>query len=347
MATASLKRHRGKLVVDWTDDTGKRHRERMKDRDEGNKRLQEILKVGMRAGTDKTLKEYAEWWLENVAKDSVASSTYLEYKSVLKNHVYSKLGDKPFGKITKLMVRELVAGLRKEGYEAGTVRNILAPVRGMYNQAIEDGEPIALNPAARLGKHNRRAEKKEINPLSRDEVSEMLQKALSLVPDYYALILCAVRTGMRLGELIGLKATDVDFEKRLINVQRSISRGIVKSPKSGKSRRVDMSRQLAGVLRELDRKGDEWLFTTPTGFRIDRHNLGKLWRNFLKRAELRPVRFHDLRHTFATIHLMAGRSPVYVKEQLGHSSIQVTCDVYGHFIPGGNRQFADDLDDGT
>jgi integrase len=68
-------------------------------------------------------------------------------------------------------------------------------------------------------------------------------------------------------------------------------------------------------------------------------------RQFLIDAEVRPIRFHDLRHTFATIHLLAGKSVVYVKEQLGHSSVQITCDIYGHYIPGGNREFADDLDD--
>jgi integrase len=70
-----------------------------------------------------------------------------------------------------------------------------------------------------------------------------------------------------------------------------------------------MSRQLANVLRELRRDGDDWTFQTPTVFRIDRHNLGKLWRDFLTDAELRPIRFHDLRHTFATIHLQLGAPP--------------------------------------
>ena len=153
---ACIRPYQGKLVVDWRDDLGKRHREVVKDREAGKKRLGQILRSGEKASSKKTFKQYADWWLENVAKGNIADSTYQEYEAVLRNHVYPKFGDKLFSKITKPMMREL--------YEAATVRNILAPVRGMYNQAIEDGEPIPLNPAARFGKKNRGEQKTKINP---------------------------------------------------------------------------------------------------------------------------------------------------------------------------------------
>jgi integrase len=291
-----------------------------------------------------TLKEYADWWLENHAKHTVASSTYQEYSSVLKKHVYPLFGDKPFSKVSRAMIRQLISVKRGEGLSPATIRNILAPVRGMYNQAADDGEPIA-NPASRIGKHNKSGIKKGISPLSREETSQMLQKALIALPKLYPLFLCAVRTGLRQGELIALKGKDVDFEKRLIRVERAMSRGIIKTPKSGKSRMVDMSKQLSGVLRELEREPEDLLFPSSTGTHLDRHNLGNIWRDFLKTAELRQIRFHDLRHTFATLHLQAGVSPVYVKEQMGHSSIKVTVDIYGHWLPSGDMQIADGLDD--
>jgi integrase len=77
-----------------------------------------------------------------------------------------------------------------------------------------------------------------------------------------------------------------------------------------------------------------WLFTTPQGTQIDPSNLRKLFNRLLVDAKLRRVRFHDLRHTFASLLLSQGKSPAYVKEQMGHSSIQVTVDIYGHLIPG-------------
>jgi integrase len=139
------------------------------------------------------------------------------------------------------MIRELILSKRKEGYDPSTIRNMLAPVRGMYNQAADDGEPIH-NPAARIGKRNKRNDPTpDINPYSPEEVPLMLQKALQLVPSFYPLLLCGVRTGIRQGELIALKASDVDFKNRLIHVQRNLSRGKLKLPKNGKTRKVDMS----------------------------------------------------------------------------------------------------------
>jgi integrase len=89
----------------------------------------------------------------------------------------------------------------------------------------------------------------------------------------------------------------------------------------------------------------EWVFCSETGGLLDPDNLRKrVFQVLLKKAGLRRIRFHDLRHTFASLLLQQGESPVYVKEQMGHSSIQVTVDLYGHLIPGGNKQAVDRLD---
>jgi len=82
----------------------------------------------------------------------------------------------------------------------------------------------------------------------------------------------------------------------------------------------------------------EWVFTSIEGTALDAANLRKVFARALKKAGLRQIRFHDLRHTFASWLLGNGESPVYVKEQLGHSSIQITVDTYGHLIPGANRE---------
>lgn len=342
---AKIAKRRGKWVVDWYDPvTKRRSREVCADRDAAKRRLGEVLKAGERIGLKSTLKEYGEKWLEHM-KDELAGSTYQEYSAVLRNHIYPVLGDKPFSKITRAMIREIILSKRKDGYDPSTIRNMLAPVRGMYNQAADDGEPIH-NPAARIGKRNMRTDPKpNINPYSPEEVPVMLQKALQLVPSFYPLLLCAVRTGIRQGELIALKASDVDFKNRLIHVQRNLSRGKLKLPKNGKTRKVDMSKQLAGVLQELNRGPDEWLFQSSTKTQIDPSNLRKMWERFQKDAELRRIRFHDLRHTFASLHIERGASLAYVRDQLGHSSIKVTVDIYSHLIPGGNRAEADRLDD--
>jgi integrase len=342
---AKIAKRRGKWVVDWYDPvTKKRSREVCVDREAAKRRLGEVLKNGERIGIKSTLREYALWWLENCAKGNIADSTYEEYERVLRKHVYPMLGDKPFSKVTRTIIRELIAQKKKEGLESSTIRNILAPIRGMYNQAADESEPIA-NPASRMGKYNKRTAKPEINPYTREEVPAMLQKALELIPLYYPLLLCAVRTGIRQGELIALKASDINFQNRLIHVQRTLSRGKLKPPKSGKTRMVDMSKQLSKVLAELKPEPEAWLFQSSKGSQLDRFNLGKVWRGFLKDGRLRKIRFHDLRHTFASLHIQNGENLKYICDQMGHSSIKVTVDVYGHLVPGGNRTAADRLDD--
>jgi len=90
---------------------------------------------------------------------------------------------------------------------------------------------------------------------------------------------------------------------------------------------------------------DDWLFTTPQGTQLDPSNLRKVFVRALTAAKLRRVRFHDLRHTFASLLIEQGESLAYIRDQLGHSSIKVTVDTYGHLVPGGNRQAVDKLDE--
>ena len=90
---------------------------------------------------------------------------------------------------------------------------------------------------------------------------------------------------------------------------------------------------------------EDWLFTTPKCARLEPSNLRKVFSKLLTDAKLRRVRFHDLRHTFATTLIEQGESLAYIRDQLGHSSIKVTVDTYGHLVPGGNRQAVDKLDE--
>jgi integrase len=153
------------------------------------------------------------------------------------------------------------------------------------------------------------------------------------------------RTGMRLGEALALQWGDIDFRGRFIEVRRNYVRGRVTRPKNGKSRRVDMSQHLTDVLRRLhtQRKAEklqhgweempEWAFCTPQRGLLDQSNLRKrVFFPCLAKAGLRRVRIHDLRHTYATLLIQQGESLAYIKDQLGHHSIQVTVDIYGHLV---------------
>jgi integrase len=224
---------------------------------------------------------------------------------------------------------------------------------------VEDGL-LPANPALRLGRYYRRADqpKPEISPLTREEVALFLKAAREHAPREYPLFLCAVRTGLRLGELLGLQWGDIDFTGRFIEVRRNRVAGRTTTPKSGKIRRVDMSRQLTETLRALRtarkaealrrgwRQVPEWVFCNEAGRPLDGDNLRhRVFYRILAKAGLRRIRFHDLRHTFASLLIQNRESLAYVRDQLGHASIQLTVDTYGHLVPGANRQAVDWLDD--
>jgi site-specific recombinase XerD len=176
---ACVRKYRGKWVVDWRDPiTKKRSIEAVEEntREAAKRRLAEVIKTDERITSKATFKEYGDWWLENCAKGTVKASTYQEYEAVLTNHVYPLLGSKPFTKVNRAMMRELIRMKKDEGFLQSTIRNILAPVRGMFFQAIDDGS-AHQNPAARIGKLNKRAKddpQKRIDPLTREEIQVML-----------------------------------------------------------------------------------------------------------------------------------------------------------------------------
>jgi len=191
-----------------------------------------------------------------------------------------------------------------------------------------------------------------------------LDAAKAVCEEYHPLFLTALRAGLRRGELVALQWGDIQFGKdgadsnRFILVRHNYVRREHTTTKSKKSRRVDLSRELRKALVELRDKrlleaflkgrndiSEEVVFPSPDGTILDPDNLyHRYFLPVLTKAGIRKVRFHDLRHTFGSLLIQNGASIVYVKEQMGHSSIQVTVDIYGHLIPGANVSFVDTLD---
>ena len=205
----------------------------------------------------------------------------------------------------------------------------------------------------------------EASPLTQQECENFLKSAQEVCSDYYPLFLTALRTGLRRGELVALRWGDIQFgsseedSNRYILVRHNYVNQEFTTPKRKKTRRVDLSLQLRAALLECrDRRMleaftagktgsllDELVFPSPEGSVLDPDNLVK--RYFLptiEHAGLRRFKFHDLRHTFGSMLIQRGASLAYVKEQMGHSSIQVTVDTYGHLIRGANVHWVDRLD---
>ena len=167
------------------------------------------------------------------------------------------------------------------------------------------------------------------------------------------------RTGMRIGEALALQWQDIDFERRTIRLRRNFSRGRIETPKNGKGRNIDMSKQLTGTLRELlyqrkiEKLKNGWehlpkfTFVTEKGKPVlnTSHWRIKFFDKAVEESKIRRITPHILRHTYASLLIQAGESLVYIKDQLGHHSIKVTVDIYGHLVPGGNKAAVDGLDD--
>jgi len=323
--------------------------------------IREQLKMGALDLTPKkkmiTFGEYARKWLEGYGETHLKYSTLKSYTLSLKNHL-AFFDATPIDRITRTEIKEMIYAKLKSGLAPNSVKNIKNILSGILSHALEDGLLLA-NPVSRLGKLIKTKERKtDVTPLTRDEAQALLEAVGKHYPRYYPFFLCALRTGMRLGELLALEWGDIDFQGGFIEVRRAYTKGQLTTPKNGKSRRVDMSRQLADTLKELrtDRKREalakgwgevpELVFLNYEGRMINSFNLRpRVFHAALEKVGLRRIRIHDLRHTFASLLLQNGESIVYVKDQLGHGSISITVDTYGHLVPGANRQAVDRLDD--
>jgi len=302
------------------------------------------------------LEDYAQTWLERI-QHTRKHTTHDGYQKIMDRDILPVLR----GLDLKDITREKVKGLATEGFKKEqspkSVKNTILCLSSLLSHAVEDGL-LTVNPALKPGKFLPKISKRRsINPLTREEVATLLDTVKQRAPRYYPLFLCAARTGLRMGELLALQWSDLDFHGRFLEVQRNYTHWKVTTPKSGESRRVDMSKELAQTLKDLQTERQleaaangwsevpRWVFCNEQGGLLHPNNLrDRVFYRLLKAAGLRQVRFHELRHTFASLLLQQGESATYVKEQMGHSSIQITVDCYGHLIPGGNKQAVDRLD---
>ena len=189
-----------------------------------------------------------------------------------------------------------------------------------------------------------------------------MEKLLNAVhahfPNDYTMFLLLSRTGLRLGEVLGLRWGDIDFNGRFINLKRSLSRGGLSTLKGKRERRVDVSLQLNETLKkhmaQSKKKGlsigigdiPEYVFTNSVGRFLDKdHWRKRVFYKALSKAELRKVRIHDIRHTYSTLRIAKGDNIADVSNQLGHFSTAFTEKIYYHWKPGIRKFEVDELDD--
>lgn len=321
------------------------------------------LNLDSQQNTSPDFTAYAAHYIENYAKTTLKINTWKNYITIIEKHLSPAWKGKRLSEIKRADVKKLLLQKQQEGLAPKTVDNIKALISGIFTHAYEE-DLLMANPALKMGKYIQKEDRrKHIKALSKEQVSHFLAVTYRDFPDHYPLLLCAFRTGMRLGELLGLAWEDINFEANLIEVKRSYSHGHFSTPKSRKSRLVDMSHQLKHALQihratlfqkfrgrppeaELEGGKIQLIFPNGLGRPLDgddfRH---RVFYRIIEKADVPAFRIHDTRHTFASLLLQQGEPLNYVKDQLGHASIQTTVDVYGHIVPGSNRNAVNRLDD--
>ncbi|HLZ70486.1 MAG TPA: site-specific integrase [Dehalococcoidia bacterium] len=297
-------------------------------------------------------------WLEHTARPRVRRSTYTGYEVVIRRHLTPQLGTLRLARLTPVDLSRCYATLQNGGLAARTVRLCHAVLHRALADAARWGL-VARNVAELVDPP--RSSHLEPRVLTIEEARQLMDAAKS--DRLEALYVLALLSGLRAGELLGLRWADVDLDRGELTVRQQLQRAkgewITSEPKTARGRRTLglPARAVAALRRRRTHQTEErlaagpaWqdtdlIFTTAIGTPIERGNI--LRRSFwplLEQAGLPRIRFHDLRHTAATILLADGENVKAVQERLGHAAAAMTLDVYGHVLPGFQRAVAERLD---
>jgi integrase len=295
-----------------------------------------------------TMGEYLDRWLSHSVRDTVRRKTYERYESIVRMHLAPALGRIRL----KALTPDHVRGLYREKLDGGLSPRSVLHIHRMLSKALKQAAGDGLvprNAAASVKPPQPRRE--EIQPLSRDQVGAFLDTVAG--DRMEALYELAVTAGLRQGELLALKWEDVDLEGEYptLQVRRSLSetrgRRSFETPKSGRGRYLRLSGRAVVALRahrkrqleERMQKAGLWedhgfIFPSEVGTPMSGRNLYRAFKIRAKRASLpQTLRFHDLRHTCATLLLKQGVNPKFVQELLGHADISLTLNTYSHVLP--------------
>ena len=352
-------------IVDLPPDpvTGKRRQKRVtaKTRRECEEKIRALLDQvddGEAVGHEKlTLAEFAAQWLEAV-EPSLRPSTFRRYADMLRVHILPQLGTRQLAKLTPADLQRFYANRLAYGLSATSVHHLHVMLHRVLKQAERWGM-VSRNVGSMVDAPRRTFP--EITTWNLEQVNRFF--AVSDRHDLAALWRLALLTGMRRGELLGLKWEDLDLDRGTLAVRRTLSRGKegrweLGQPKTAAGRRsIALPASCVSSLRkhrarqneERLRLGELWedhgfVFTNRTGNMLHVNSLSQAFGKLTADSGLPVIRFHDLRHTSATLLLAQGVHPKIVQERLGHADITMTLNRYSHVTPDMQRMAADTLD---
>lgn len=304
-----------------------------------------------------TVTEYFDRWLRDYARPNVAPSTFNRYGQIA-SRLNQHLGSLRLQDIRPAHIQDAYGRLTADGLAARTMLHHHRVLKEALRHAVR-WQLLSVNPADAVTPP--RPERTEMRALNPDEVNRLME---ACEDDHLrTIIFTAVATGMRLGELLGLRWADLDLTGGMAYLVRSAqylsATGVTFRPmKTARSQRsIALSTETVRVLREhrsrqLEARlavgpgyeDGDLVFADVDGSPLPPYRISDRFRRLVKRLGLYPLRFHDLRHTAATLMFRANVHPKVVSERLGHSSIAITLDTYSHVIPSMQRDAADAID---
>tara|TARA_Y100001936_G_scaffold249986_1_gene301633 strand:+ start:509 stop:1624 length:1116 start_codon:yes stop_codon:yes gene_type:complete len=349
----------GRWVASITGDNGKRISRYGKTRQEAHKKLlvmQEEKKNGIESFTSKqTMGDLLTEWLEST-RNSLRSNTFARYEELIRLHVLPEIALIKISKLQPRHLEKLYNTKLDSGLSATTVGHIHARIHTALNQAMKRGK-IFRNVASLVSPPKKQLT--EMKTLSNIESKKLLDAAKN--EKLESLFTLALTSGLRRGELLALSWNNIDFDSNTLKVSSTLLQdGTFAPPKSLKSRRTVFLCNLAinslkkrKVIQIKDQlaSGSKWnnprnlIFTDQTGKPLTGSQVRRIFNKLLKQAEVNPIRFHDLRHSTATLLLSLNVQHGIVQDVLGHSNIGITMDTYTHSVPSLQQEAMNKLDD--
>lgn len=331
---------------------------------EAEARLREIMSK-MDAGayiepTKITVEEFIAKWLEEYVKPNLKPKTYRSYEQLSRVHIIPNLGEHLLTRLSPLLIQEFYNALARDEMSPTSVGIIHRTLKAALGVAVQ-WKLIPENPACSVTPPD--SDEREYRTLSAEQALKLLETAKQINKRRYGLYLCLLTTGMRIGEACGLKWEDIDFENKIIRVQRNLVRagenyefGTVKQKKrKGNTKRVKVAIRMTDVLIEALKQEQEWqeedklnafnprrkhqgyyndlgmVFPTRSGLPLDPTNISsREFKNVLPKTGLPDMRLHDLRHSTANLLLDMGVPIEVISQILRHSSITITEKSYLH-----------------
>ncbi|OAH59400.1 integrase [Domibacillus aminovorans] len=298
--------------------------------------------------------DYIHFWL-NIKAHEMSIQTLKAYKSYLKNHIASSLGTLSLASLTPMHIQGFVGELRRKGLSEWTVKRIFNVVNASLNAAVKM-ELIQKNPASTIEKPKVITKETAIWNIS--EVALFLKHSIS--SPYFIAYLLAITTGMRQGEILGLRWKDVDFENECLYIRQTLTHDGKEFKEGAKSKASNRSvgldtitlstlkqhrKQIATNKLKLGAAyiDNDLVVCSANGKPINPRNLLRSFYNLLEKSSLPKIRFHDLRHTHASLMLQQGENIKLISERLGHSSIKITLDTYSHVLPNMQQEASNRL----